>query len=178
MAGKGWPDDGFNPPARLPVNRDGIWYQNAWPQAWYGNSGGGFIGNAPSVYQPTDTTQLGYSYARVPTWRNVRMIPPTPHPSAYHARMCVPRPHFGRIIDGSNTGTQSCPPGQAYPGHVMGGQEMHWSSPDVNMVRNAPAPAARPAQQHHIQHASHSQPQQRSGRKSLFSLSRLADMFN
>lgn len=88
---KGFPDKGWNPPARLPVNRDGIWYRNYWPQAWYGNPGGAFISNSPMVYQPTDTTQLGYSYAKVPTWQARRMIPPTPFPSHFHARVCVPR---------------------------------------------------------------------------------------
>jgi len=181
MAGKNWPDAGWDPPARLPVNRDGIWYQNAWPQAWYGNSGGEFIGNAPSVYQPTDTTQLGYSYARVPTWRNVRMIPPMPYPSAYHARIPVPRPYHGRTIDGG-MGTQSCPPGQVYPGQVMGGEEMYWSSPDMNMVRNtakgstnAPAMAARQRHNGNVQPASYSQ---QPPRRSRFSLTRLAELFN
>jgi hypothetical protein len=101
---KGWPDRGWNPPAQYPVNRDGIWYRNMWPQAWYGNPGGGFIANAPMVYQPTDTTQLGYSYAKVPTWQSIRMIPPTPNPSNFHARVCVPRPHPGRLIDGCPSG--------------------------------------------------------------------------
>ena len=41
------------------------------------------------VYQATDTTQLGYSYAHVPTWRrNSGMIPPTPIPSNFHGRFC------------------------------------------------------------------------------------------
>lgn len=92
---KGFPDKGWNPPARLPVNRDGIWYRNYWPQAWYGNPGGAFISNSPMVYQPTDTTQLGYAYAKVPTWQARRMIPPTPCPSHFHARVCVPRESEG-----------------------------------------------------------------------------------
>lgn len=87
----GLPDRGWNPPARYPVNRNGIWYRNSWPKAWYGNAGGGFISNAPMVYQPTDTTQLGYSYARVPTWQATQMIPPTPCPANYHSRVSVPR---------------------------------------------------------------------------------------
>ncbi len=86
---KAYPDSGWAPPARLPVNRTGGWYQSYWPNNWYGNPGGGFEGGAPMVYQPTDTTQLGYSYNRVPTWRpNPGMIPRVPSPSSYHARMC------------------------------------------------------------------------------------------
>ncbi len=102
---KSWPDKGWNPPARYPVNRDGIWYQNMWPQAWYGNPGGGFISDVPMVYQPTDTTQLGYSYAKVPTWQTQNRIPPTPCPSRFHARVCVPRtPCCRKCIDGCPAG--------------------------------------------------------------------------
>ncbi|MEO2016059.1 MAG: hypothetical protein ABGZ53_16990 [Fuerstiella sp.] len=86
---KGSGDSGWAPPARLPVNRTGGWYQSYWPNKWYGNPGGGFEGGAPMVYHPTDTTQMGYSYNRVPTWRpNPGMIPRVPAPSNFHARMC------------------------------------------------------------------------------------------
>ena len=105
-------DKGWNPPARLPVNRDGIWYRNYWPKAWYGNSGGGFISNSPMVYQPTDTTQLGHSYAKVPTWQAKRMIPPTPCPSQFHSRVCVPSPHCKRLT-GACQSCQSCQNGCA-----------------------------------------------------------------
>jgi len=50
-ASKGWPDKGWNPPAHYPVNRDGIWYRNWQPQAWYGSPGGGFTANSPMVYR-------------------------------------------------------------------------------------------------------------------------------
>lgn len=87
---KGSPDSGWSPPARLPVNRSGGGFQSYYPNNWYGNPGGGFGPGAPMVYQPTDTTQLGYSYATVPTWRrNPGMIPPVPMPSAFHTRACV-----------------------------------------------------------------------------------------
>lgn len=120
--GKAWPDKNWNPPARLPVNRDGIWYHNYWPQAWYGNPGGGFISDVPMVYQPTDTTQLGYSYAKVPTWTTQNnMLPPTPCPSHFHSRVCVPRPcPCRRHIDGCpaqnpclNGNCQNCQQGYA-----------------------------------------------------------------
>ena len=106
---------GWNPPTRLPVNRDGIWYRNNWPQAWHGNSGGGFISNSPMVYQPTDTTQLGYSYAKVPTWQATRMIPPTPSPSHFHLRASLPRPLNGCPSSGPcDAGAcQSCQQGYA-----------------------------------------------------------------
>lgn len=89
FAGKAYPDAGWAPPARLPVNRDTVWYANYYPQAFYGNPGGGFIGNYPQVYQPNDTTQLGYTYQTVPTWQSrPGMIPPAPVPSHFHTRVC------------------------------------------------------------------------------------------
>lgn len=131
---KSWPDKGWNAPARLPVNRDGIWYHNYWPQAWYGNRGGGFISDVPTVYQPTDTTQLGYSYAKVPTWSaGNHAIPPIPCPSRFHSRVCVPRPCAGRrCIDGcptanpcQNGNCQSCQQGYAgFPTVPLNGQQV------------------------------------------------------
>jgi hypothetical protein len=86
---KAWPDAGWAPPTHYPVNRDGVWYQNWLPQAAYGTPGGGFIASYPQVYQANDTTQLGYSYAKVPTWQtNMNRIPPVPRPSAFHNRSC------------------------------------------------------------------------------------------
>lgn len=130
---KGFPDKGWNPPARYPVNRDGIWYRNSWPKAWYGNAGGGFIGNAPMVYQPTDTTQLGYSYAKVPTWQATRMIPPTPCPANYHARVFVPRQQQGPLPNPCRGGAcQFCRQGLAM--HGMPGSNM----PQMAQVIEAP----------------------------------------
>lgn len=89
-ATKAYPDAGWAAPVRLPVNYDGVWYGNYQPQVAYGLPGGGFIGNYPVVYQPTDTTQLGCYYQKVPTWQTrPGMIPPVPRPSDYHARMCL-----------------------------------------------------------------------------------------
>ncbi|HIF00951.1 MAG TPA: hypothetical protein EYG03_27625 [Planctomycetes bacterium] len=114
---KGSGDSGWSPPARLPVNRTGGWYQSYWPGKWYGNPGGGFQGGAPMVYQPTDTTQLGYSYNRVPTWRpNPGMIPRVPSPSNYHTRMCPGQTgcQIGTTI--MYNGGSSCP--TCNPGYV------------------------------------------------------------
>ena len=86
-ASKGFPDAGWNPPSHMPVNYDGAWYGSYLPQHAYGTPGGGFIANYPSVYQPTDTTQLGYYYHKVPTWQSRSdMIPTAPNPSSFHAR--------------------------------------------------------------------------------------------
>jgi len=192
---KGWPDKGWNPPAQYPVNRDGIWYRNMWPQAWYGNPGGGFIANSPMVYQPTDTTQLGYSYAKVPTWRPIRMIPPTPCPSNFHARVCVPRPHPGRLIDGCPAGNPchgtlgngyggngagsfcpSCQQGQAANGyggqpHVETQAPGGPSHPAVKTPTQAPAVALPPQQYQQVSYDKDEAP-------GLFSMATLRKLFN
>jgi len=89
MSTKAYPDSGWAPPVNYPVNYDGTWYGAYHPQAFYGSPGGGFIANYPTVYQPNDTTQLGYSYMKVPTWQTrTDMIPPVPVPGNYHNRGC------------------------------------------------------------------------------------------
>lgn len=91
-ATKSFPDAGWNPPAHMPVNYDGAWYGSYVPQNAYGTPGGGFIANYPTVYQPTDTTQLGYYYNKVPTWQTrTDMIPPTPNPDDFHSRIPLQR---------------------------------------------------------------------------------------
>ncbi len=192
---KGWPDKGWNPPAHYPVNRDGIWYRNMWPQAWYGNPGGGFIANSPMVYQPTDTTQLGYSYAKVPTWQSIRMIPPTPCPSNFHARVCVPRPHPGRLIDGCPSGNpcfgshgygygaghscQSCQQAQAAYGNYGNGVQPHAGmqapaaapQPATTAPTQAPSVATPPQQYQKVSYDQEEAP-------GLFSMATLRKMFN
>lgn len=79
---KGSGDSGWAPPSRSPINRTHTGYGS------YSNMGNGYAG-APMVYQPTDTAQLGYSYAHVPTWqRRPNMIPRPPIPSMMHNRSC------------------------------------------------------------------------------------------
>jgi hypothetical protein len=166
-ATKAAPDAGWNPPARLPVNRDGIWYQNYWPQAWYGNPGGGFVSNYPTVYQPTDTTQLGFSYAKVPTWRpRPGMIPPAPRPSAFHHRAC---PHPGGNCYQCNTCNQ---------GYAMAAQPGNIHYIVMTQPQTQPAPQLRsvPAPQQ----ASQVQPAvaTKSRSRNLFSLTSLKRLFD
>jgi len=105
---KAFPDSGWAPPAHVPVTRSGGNYSSDWPGPWSGNPGGNAYPYHPMVYQPTDTTQLGYSYARVPTWQpNPGMIPPVPNPSMFHHRYCPADPqascfpgHHGGVIYG------------------------------------------------------------------------------
>jgi len=129
---KAFPDAGWAPPARYPVNRSGVWYHNWQPQTAYGNPGGGFIGNYPQVFAPNDTTQLGYYYAKVPTWQSAQRIPPAPRPSAFHNRAC---------------------PGACGPCNYGGYGHGHWSTggyynsgcPSGNCQSAAVYPQVRPA---------------------------------
>lgn len=88
------PDYGWSRPVKYPIHRLAVEYQRYWPQNWYGLPGGGIAPTAPQfpqVYMPTDTTQLGYTYQRVPAWRpNPSMLPPMPWPTTWHRRECPP----------------------------------------------------------------------------------------
>ena len=101
------PGHGWARPMPHPIVRNSVEYQRYWPTKWYGQPGGGISANAqryPSVYMPTDTTQLGYYYQAVPQWRpNPGMIPPTPWPPSWHSRECPvdgsPQVMIGKIGD-------------------------------------------------------------------------------
>lgn len=72
-------------PARYPVERIPVQYLRYYPAAWYGLPGSTLPVVAPQVHMPTDTTQLGFYYQRVPTWMPVPgMLPPPPNPTALH----------------------------------------------------------------------------------------------
>lgn len=79
------PDYGYGPPAKYPLQRRGVEYQNYYPHQWYG-AGADYSGSyAPMVYQPTDTTQLGYKYQHVPFWQPMpNRLPPKPIPAQWH----------------------------------------------------------------------------------------------
>ncbi|MEP3482207.1 MAG: hypothetical protein ABJZ55_23380 [Fuerstiella sp.] len=96
---KAFPDSGWAPPQTVPVTRMGGGYTA------YNNFGmGGYPAAAPMVYQPTDTTQQGYSYANVPQWQpNPNMIPPVPNPSQFHNRFC-PSSRCGGQCGGYHSG--------------------------------------------------------------------------
>ncbi|MFM7036571.1 MAG: hypothetical protein ACKO2L_02500 [Planctomycetaceae bacterium] len=101
-----YPDACWNPPVNLPVNHNWAWYGLSAPQAPYGAPGGGFIAQYPSVYQPTDTTQLGYYYHKVPTWQNQPgRLPAAPIPSHFHSRMCPPTVYGFHHHVGQHSGT-------------------------------------------------------------------------
>ena len=79
------PDYGYSPPAKYPLHRRGVQYNAYFPNQWYGLPGGGLAGGYPMVYQPTDTTQLGFTYQHVPSWQpNPNMLPQRPVPAQWH----------------------------------------------------------------------------------------------
>jgi hypothetical protein len=89
------PDYGWSPPARVPVRRQNVTYQNYGPNAWggagAGDSNAGAAGQGqpqrrPIIATPTDTTQLGYYYQHVPTWQPKNILPVAPHPRHWHTR--------------------------------------------------------------------------------------------
>ncbi len=85
--GKHSADHGFSIPGKTPIYRRGVQYNSYYPSAWYGTPGGGLTGGQayPMVYQPTDTTQLGYYYQHVPFWMpNPNVLPQRPIPSQWH----------------------------------------------------------------------------------------------
>lgn len=78
------PDHGYSVPAKFPLQRRGVEYENYFPPQWYG-AGLTYQQNYPMVYMPTDTTQLGFYSQHVPFWRpNPNMLPPRPVPSQWH----------------------------------------------------------------------------------------------
>lgn len=75
-------------PIRRPLHRVPVQYARYWPTSYYT---GGYDPAAryaqplPVVYQPTDTTQLGFYYQRVPQWQpRPNAIPGPPWPPNWH----------------------------------------------------------------------------------------------
>lgn len=84
------PDHNWSRPVKHPIRRGPVEYRRYWPDKWYGEPGSApRQAHFPVVAVPTDTTQLGYYYQRVPTWRpNPAMVPTRPWPPFWHRREC------------------------------------------------------------------------------------------
>jgi hypothetical protein len=81
------PDHGYSIPGKWPINRRGVQYNSYYPAQWLGVNGVTLGGNVvyPMVYQPTDTTQLGFYYQHVPFWMpQPNPLPPRPIPAQWH----------------------------------------------------------------------------------------------
>ena len=72
--------------------RSWVPYHKFFPNSWTGNPAPRVQHRAPTVYMPTDTTQLGYYYQHVPTWHSYQgMLPPVPRPADWHYVYREPR---------------------------------------------------------------------------------------
>ncbi len=82
-------DAGWGRPVRNPIHRIPVSYLKRWPDAVHGIKRDGRAPVYPMVYQPNDTTHLGFTYQSVPQWQpNPAMVPPMPWPSQWHSREC------------------------------------------------------------------------------------------
>jgi hypothetical protein len=109
--------------------RAAVTYRRWFPGAWTGEPSTADPNfRYPMVYTPTDTTQLGYYYQRVPVWQRMPgMIPPPPRPNEWH----VPALGVGQA--------GYCPP----QGEAVSGDEADASSADGDVELGSPAkPAA------------------------------------
>ena len=129
------PDYGWSRPVKRPVlNRVPVQYYRMDPEFWYGDPRA-FQGiqTFPMVYQPTDTTQLGYTYTRVPTWQpNPNMIPGPPWPATWHRREA---PEYTR------SRYNGYPVGYGYGPGVMGGYAIDPYAVGPTMVPSEAGPA-------------------------------------
>ncbi len=83
------PDYGWTAPTKVPVVRQNVTYDRYYPSQWYGTAAPQSrpARSYPTAYQPTDTTQLGYTYQHVPVWQPAPYrLPPPPVPSQWHVR--------------------------------------------------------------------------------------------
>jgi len=83
----------WNPPRKFQISRAPAVYSRMYPERFYGQAGPpttGPIRHYSIIPMPTDTTQLGYYYRRVPSWQPRRMLPPIPRPSRWHDRTPIP----------------------------------------------------------------------------------------
>jgi len=116
------PDHGWSRVSKRPIRRMPVQYYRWWPNKWYGEPGSGLSRRAPRfpvVHTPTDTTQLGAYYQRVPQWQpNPSMIPPAPWPANWHHRACPGNGHCnangqiitsGEVIYSDAPSTESAP---------------------------------------------------------------------
>jgi hypothetical protein len=100
----GYTDNGpWMRPIRRPLYRVPVQYARYWPTSYY--TGGydpalRYSQPLPMVYQPTDTTQLGFYHQRVPQWQpRPGAIPGPPWPPQWH--YAIPT-RFGTFEGGSS----------------------------------------------------------------------------
>jgi hypothetical protein len=135
------PDYGWGRPVKTPIERIPVIYHKYWPDYWTGECRDtSMVPRFPMVYMPTDTTQLGYYYQRVPQWQpNPAMIPPAPFPSQWHKRESDYFSGFCNHGRGGATGA-GCETGDCGPAGATG--PAIYSQPSATPV--GPTPATDP----------------------------------
>lgn len=105
------PDHGWSIPGKWPINRRGVQYNSYYPAAWLGTNGVTLGGDQvyPMVYQPTDTTQLGFYSQHVPFWQpQPNPLPQRPIPAQWH--MYAPTAYASQFENGYGGGMGgNCP---------------------------------------------------------------------
>lgn len=134
-------DYGWSPPALHPIDRVSIDYYRAFPAQWTGQAQAAPPVMRPSVYMPTDTTQLGYTYQHSPRWMPYpNMVPPVPHPAQWniplygqYAGACGPVPVF------KGNGGEPLPETAPVPTEQ---EKTNWTPTDVTQTAGRAAPPA------------------------------------
>lgn len=143
------PDHGWAPPAKRPIYRADVVYNKMYPDAWTGQSSTAPQMRVPTVYMPTDTTQLGYYYQKVPYWQpSLGAIPPAPTPSQWHVSLCeVPGtgPHPAGVIFGTAPRVAPAQSGSPSGEHVVNPQGTLTSPTPAAPVDDLP-PSPLPAE--------------------------------
>ena len=100
--------------AHSPIYHLPVHYQRFWPTHWYGQPGAVYSPIFPMVYMPTDTTQLGFYYQRVPYWQpRPGLLPPAPNGGASGLEGA-----FGGLF-GVGAVQSSCPSGAYQSGTII-----------------------------------------------------------
>ncbi|MFV0446551.1 MAG: hypothetical protein ACK5Q5_23515 [Planctomycetaceae bacterium] len=130
-------DYGWSPPAKHPIDRVSIDYYRAFPANWGGTAQRGPAIVRPSVYWPTDTTQLGYTYQQTPRWMPYPgMVPPVPHPGQWNIPLNGPYANGAcPQCRGNAAGNPNVAP---LPPRARKHQESNWVPTDVTRT-NGPA---------------------------------------
>jgi hypothetical protein len=137
------PSRGFQPYASAPVYREAVVYYRYWPDKWYGEPGFNLRPMFPQVYMPTDTTQLGFYYARVPQWMpNPNMYPPRPNPADWHRHVIYAGGAEGGSCNAATSGVNVAPGPDG--GTPVGTPSTAPASPSRSWPTVPAAPAPKP----------------------------------
>jgi hypothetical protein len=145
------PGAGFSIPGKRPIYRRSAQYTNYFPAIWYGSPSANPYAGAPvfpMVYQPTDTTQLGFYYQHVPFWMpNPGALPPRPVPAQWHNYGAVVNPPWCGWLGSSTVGHRMRRHGMRKGAYAGGMYGPAYGPPGDGWVEVAPgaAPTMIPA---------------------------------